>query len=59
MNLSPETKVFSRLDGEPGLLLNRFGPDCREVVTDYGIGVWQETDIQVVGDVEPSLRRSC
>ena len=53
MNLTTETKVFNRQDGEPGLVLNRYGPDSCEVVTDYGIEVWQEADIQVVGE-EPA-----
>ena len=33
---SPETKVFSRLDGEPGTILNRVSPDAYEVMTDRG-----------------------
>ena len=36
---APETKVFNRLDGEPGTILNRFSPDEYEVMTDYGIEV--------------------
>jgi hypothetical protein len=46
--LAPETKVFSRLDGEPGTILNRVSPDAYEVMTDEGIEVWQEKDIQPV-----------
>ena len=28
--LAPETKVFSRLDSEPGTILNRVSPDAYE-----------------------------
>ncbi len=45
---SPGTKVFSRLDGEPGTILNRVSPDAYEVMTAEGIEVCQETDIQTV-----------
>lgn len=47
-SLPPETKVISRLDGEPGTVLNQVGPATYEVVTDDGIEVWREDDIQVV-----------
>lgn len=47
---APETKVFSRLDGEPGTILNRVGPGAYEVMTDQGIEVWELGDIQVVED---------
>ena len=50
MPLPPETKVFSRLDGEPGTILNRVSPDAYEVMTDEGIEVWLEEDIQPVED---------
>jgi hypothetical protein len=46
--LAPETKVFNRMDGESGTILNRFGPHEYEVMTDEGIEVWREEDIQVV-----------
>jgi hypothetical protein len=46
--LATETKVFNRQDGELGMILNCYGPDNYEVVTDYGIEVWMEEDIQVV-----------
>ncbi|MGO9108990.1 MAG: hypothetical protein ACLP9L_07130 [Thermoguttaceae bacterium] len=46
--LLPETKVFSRLDGEPGIILCRLGPDAYEVATCDGIEVWKESDIQPV-----------
>jgi integrase/recombinase XerC len=29
-------------------ILNRFGPDTYEVVTDYGIEVWRKADIQIL-----------
>jgi hypothetical protein len=48
MNLPTETKVFSRLDGEPGTVLNRVGPHEYEVMTDEGVEEWQEDDIQPV-----------
>lgn len=48
--LAPETKVISRLDGEPGTILNQVGPDTYEVMTGNGIEVWQESDIQPVED---------
>ena len=44
--LAPETKVFSRLDGEPGTILCRVSPDAYEVMTDEGIEVWEESTIQ-------------
>ncbi len=50
MPLAPEAKVFSRLDGEPGSILNRVSPDAYEVMTDEGIEVWLEEDIQPVED---------
>ena len=46
--LTPETKVFNTQDGEPGTILNRVSPDAYEVMTDEGIEVWQEKDIQPV-----------
>jgi hypothetical protein len=46
--LVPETKVFSRLDGAPGIILCRVGPNIYEVATDDGIEVWDESDIQPV-----------
>jgi hypothetical protein len=48
--LPPETKVFNTQDGEPGTILNRVSPDAYEVMTDEGIEVWLEKDIQVVED---------
>jgi len=33
---------------EPGTILNRVSPDAYEVMTDEGIEVWQEKDIQPV-----------
>ena len=50
MNLSTETKVINIRDGEPGTILNRVGPHEYEVMTDYGIEVWQESDILAVGE---------
>jgi hypothetical protein len=50
MNLATGTKVFSRLDGEPGTILNRVGPDEYEVMTDDGIEVWREADIQAADE---------
>ena len=47
-SLAPETKVISRLDGETGTILNRFGPHEYEVMTDEGIEVWRDEDIQAV-----------
>jgi hypothetical protein len=44
----PGTRVFSHLDGEPGTILNRVSPDAYEVMTDEGIEVWQDEDIQAV-----------
>ncbi len=44
--LATETKVFNRVDGESGTILNRFGPEEYEVMTDHGIEVWREKDIQ-------------
>jgi len=46
--LVPETKMFSRLDGEPGIILCRVGPNAYEVATDDGIEIWDESDIQPV-----------
>jgi predicted Fe-Mo cluster-binding NifX family protein len=48
--LPPETKVFSRLDGESGTILNQVGRGAYEVMTDDGIEVWQEDDVQAVED---------
>ena len=48
MNFTTGTKVFSRLDGEPGTVLNRISPDAYEVMTDEGIEVWRDEDIQPV-----------
>ena len=48
MNFATGTKVFSRVDGEPGTILNRVSPDAWEVMTDYGIEVWRDEDIQAV-----------
>ena len=45
-----ETKVINKQDGESGTILNRVGPGAYEVMTDDGIEVWQEDDIQVVED---------
>jgi hypothetical protein len=45
---SPGTKVFSRLDGELGTILNRVSPHAYEVMTDEGIETWEESDIQTV-----------
>ena len=45
---APETKVFSRLDGESATILNRVGPHEYEVMTDEGIEVWRDEDIQSV-----------
>jgi hypothetical protein len=47
---APETKVFSRLDGELGTILNQVGPEEYEVMTDEGIEVWHEDEIQAVED---------
>jgi hypothetical protein len=44
----PGTKVFSRLDGEPGTILNRVSPLEHEVMTDEGIETWWDEDIQTV-----------
>ena len=46
MNLPTETKVFSRLDGESGTILNQVGSGAYEVMTDLGIEIWQREDIQ-------------
>jgi hypothetical protein len=40
------TKVFSRLDGESGTILNQVGSGAYEVMTDLGIEIWQREDIQ-------------
>jgi hypothetical protein len=48
--LPPETKVISRVDGESATVLNQVGPGTYEVMTDQGIEVWQDGDIQVVED---------
>ena len=45
-----ETKVISRLDSESGTILNRVGPDEYEVMTDEGIEVWREEDIQAADE---------
>ena len=50
MNFGTETKVIHRQDGESGTVLNRVGPHEYEVMTDHGIKVWQEDDIQVVDE---------
>ena len=50
MNLGTETKVVNTRDGEPGTVLNRVGPHEYEVMTDHGIEVWQEDDIQLADE---------
>ena len=56
--LAPETKVFSRLDGEPGTILYCVGPDAYEVMTDQGIEVWQEQDIQPVEEADFAISQN-
>ena len=48
MNLNTETKVIDTQDGEPGLAIDRHGPDAYEVMTDHGIEVRQESDVPAV-----------
>ena len=48
--LAPETKVINKQDGEPGTILNQVGPGTYEVMTDDGIAVWQDGDIQPAED---------
>ena len=57
MNLSTETKVIDTQYGEPGLALDRYGPDAYEVVTDHGIEVRQESDVPAVEGVDPANSR--
>ncbi len=44
----PETKVINTHDGESGTILNRVSPDAYEVMTDEGIEMWEESDIQTM-----------
>jgi hypothetical protein len=46
--LAPETKVVSRVDGAPGIILCQVGPSTYEVATDDGIEIWEKSDIQPV-----------
>jgi hypothetical protein len=59
MTPSTETKVINTQDGEPGIILNRYGPDSWEVITDFGIEVWQEADVQAAaGDPAEEQERN-
>ena len=47
---APKPRSSTPRDGEPGTVLNRSGPHEYEVMTDHGIEVWQEDDIQAADE---------